>query len=86
MADYDVIIIGGNCPALTTAAYLGKEAGLKTLVLERSNFLGASRITSYNVCYTKLLRTFSDGFSSCDTGFSRHDGYCQLDNIAYGAP
>jgi len=46
MADYDVIIIGGNCPALTTAAYLGKEAGLKTLVLERSNFLGASAISN----------------------------------------
>lgn len=45
MADYDVIIIGGNTPALTTAAYLGKMAGLKTLIVERSNFIGASAMT-----------------------------------------
>lgn len=46
MPDYDVIIIGANTPALVAAAYLGKLGGLKTLILERSNFVGATAMTA----------------------------------------
>lgn len=45
MSDYDVIVIGANTPALVLAAYLGKLAGLKTLILEKSNFVGATAQT-----------------------------------------
>lgn len=45
MADYDVVIIGANTPALVTAAYLGKEAGLKTLIVEKSDFVGGTAMT-----------------------------------------
>ena len=46
---YDVILIGGNVPNLTAAAYLGK-AGLKTIVLEKSSYLGGTAIcTEMNV-------------------------------------
>ncbi len=45
MADYDVIIIGANTPALVCAAYLGKLAGLKALILEKSRFIGATAQT-----------------------------------------
>ena len=38
-------------------------AGLNPFLLDllTSGFFLASRITSYNVCYTKLLRLFYDG-------------------------
>jgi len=42
MPDYDVIIVGGNVPALSAAAYLGKLAGQKCLILERQNYVGAT--------------------------------------------
>jgi|GEM_PF-4577521 len=45
MADYDVIIIGGNTPALVTASYLAKDAGMKVAVLERSQFVGGTAMT-----------------------------------------
>jgi phytoene dehydrogenase-like protein len=45
MSDYDVVIIGANTPALVAAAYLGKLGGLKTLILEKSNFIGATAQT-----------------------------------------
>ncbi len=45
MADYDVIIIGGNTPALVTASYLAKDAGLKVAILERSKFVGGTAMT-----------------------------------------
>ena len=45
MADYDVIIIGGNTPALVTAAYLAKDSDMKVAVLERSQFIGATAMT-----------------------------------------
>lgn len=45
MADYDVIIIGGNTPALVTGAYLARDAGLKVLILEKSNFIGGTAMT-----------------------------------------
>ena len=45
MADYDVIIIGGNTPALVTASYLAKDAGLKVAILERSKWIGATAMT-----------------------------------------
>jgi phytoene dehydrogenase-like protein len=45
MSDYDVMIIGANTPALVAAAYLGKLAGLKVLILEKSNFIGATAQT-----------------------------------------
>lgn len=45
MPDYDVIVIGANTPALVLASYLGKLAGLKTLILEKSAFIGATAQT-----------------------------------------
>jgi len=45
MSDYDVIVIGANTPALVLASYLGKLAGLKTLILEKSAFIGATAQT-----------------------------------------
>ena len=45
MADYDVIIIGGNTPALVTASYLAKDASMKVAILERSDFVGATAMT-----------------------------------------
>ena len=45
MADYDVIIIGGNTPALVTASYLAKDADLKVAILERSKFVGGTAMT-----------------------------------------
>jgi phytoene dehydrogenase-like protein len=45
MSDYDVIIIGANTPALVAASYLGKLGGLKTVILEKSNFIGATAQT-----------------------------------------
>lgn len=45
MADYDVIIIGGNTPSLVTASYLARDAGLKVAILERSDFIGATAMT-----------------------------------------
>lgn len=45
MADYDVVIIGGNTPALVTASYLAKDAGLKVAVLERSKWIGGTAMT-----------------------------------------
>lgn len=45
MADYDVIIIGGNTPALVAGAYLAKDAGQKVLILEKSQFIGGTAMT-----------------------------------------
>jgi phytoene dehydrogenase-like protein len=45
MADYDVIIIGANTPALVAAAYMGKLGGLKSLILEKSKWVGATAMT-----------------------------------------
>ena len=45
MSDYDVIIIGANTPALVAASYLGKNSGLKVLILEKSDFVGATAQT-----------------------------------------
>ena len=45
--DYDVVIIGGGPAGLTAGLYTSR-AKLDTLLIDR--------ITSYNVCYTKLLR------------------------------
>ncbi len=45
MSDYDVIVIGANTPALVLASYLGKLAGMKTLILEKSNYIGATAQT-----------------------------------------
>ena len=45
MSDYDVIVIGANTPALVLASYLGKLGGLKTLILEKSNFVGGTAQT-----------------------------------------
>lgn len=45
MSDYDVIVIGANTPALVLASYLGKLGGLKTLILEKSSFIGATAQT-----------------------------------------
>lgn len=45
MADYDVVIIGGNTPALVAASYLAKDAGLKVAILEKSNFIGGTAMT-----------------------------------------
>ncbi|MGN0038888.1 MAG: phytoene desaturase family protein [Coriobacteriales bacterium] len=45
MAEYDVIIIGGNTPALVAATYLSKDAGQKVLILEKSPFIGGTAMT-----------------------------------------
>ena len=45
MADYDIIIIGGNTPALVAASYLAKDAGQNVLIVERSGFVGATAMT-----------------------------------------
>jgi phytoene dehydrogenase-like protein len=45
MTDYDVILIGGNTSALSAAAYLGKDDGLKTLIIEKTDFAGAACMT-----------------------------------------
>ena len=42
---------------------------------------GPGRITSYNVCYTKLLRTFSAGF-----GDYNRDGRLDLTVSHWGVP
>ena len=49
MSDVDVVIIGANGPALVAASYLGKEGGLKSLILEKSNFVGGSAVTSTTI-------------------------------------
>lgn len=46
MSDYDVIIIGANSPALVAASYLGKLGGLKSLILEKTQFVGGAAISS----------------------------------------
>ena len=45
MANFDVIIVGGNTPALVCASYLAKMAGLKVMIAERSNFVGGTAMT-----------------------------------------
>ena len=49
MSDYDVIIIGANSPSLIAASYLAKEGGLKSLILEKSNYIGASAISTTDI-------------------------------------
>ena len=44
MNSYDIIIIGGGHNGLVAAGYLA-QAGLKTLVLERREFVGGASVT-----------------------------------------
>ena len=54
-SSYDAVIIGGGLHGLATAYYLAKEHGITDVAIIEKRF----RITSYNVCYTKLLRGIS---------------------------
>lgn len=56
LSGYDVIIVGGGHNGLVAAAYLGK-AGLRTIVLERREFVGGACVTE------ELFPGFR--FSSC---------------------
>ena len=48
---------------------------------ERIKAIVTDRITSYNVCYTKLLRTLHELFSFCDLQGSKFIPFCK-DNQA----
>ena len=53
---YDLIVVGAG-PGGYVAAIRAAQLGMKVAVIERRESLGGvCRITSYNVCYTKLLR------------------------------
>jgi phytoene dehydrogenase-like protein len=45
MPDYDVVVIGAGNHGLTVAGYLGKEMGLKCLIVEKRNMVGGAGIT-----------------------------------------
>ena len=56
---FDVIVIGSG-PGGEGAAIMLAKSG-KSVAIVENRFLvggGCTRITSYNVCYTKLLRMF----------------------------
>ena len=70
-ADYDVLVVGGGPAGLTAAACCGRKL-LRTGIFEGDSWGGILtrwcpdkriRITSYNVCYTKLLRSYLASFT-----------------------
>ena len=58
-----------------TAKFVDKDVAISSLSLDPANAARVVRITSYNVCYTKLLRPLSanppGNFGNCDDQCSR---------------